>query len=327
MEWLHSTERFNTLCITLIFRQVPNAETPESLQADKHYSPVATISPACCQDTGHSRYSRVATAVHTQTPASIALYSASNQLGEVLQQLAGKLQIPLVDTVDASYDFLLIVKPWPTEPGYLCQLQQTGTRAPGPVFVDFTAGKSAHRRQYGGGRKQALARAIGMRAGHNPNVLDVTAGLGRDAYVLASLGCHVTLLERRPVIFELLNNGIARARQDPQTADIANSMELIYADANEYLANLPVDSAFDVIYLDPMYPERGKSALVKKEMRYFHAIAGKDEDADTLLLLALQCAPRRVVVKRPAPASALAEKKPDAIVSSKNTRYDIYLHH
>jgi 16S rRNA (guanine1516-N2)-methyltransferase len=264
--------------------------------------------------------------VDINTPASIALYSASDHLAEVLQQLASKLQLPLADCVDDTYDFLLIVNPWPTEPGYLCQLQQTGAHAPGPVFVDFTAGKSAHRRQYGGGRKQPLARAIGMRPGHNPTVLDVTAGLGRDAYVLASLGCQVTLLERRPVIFELLNNGIIRARQDKQIADIANSMELIYADASKYLAKLPADSAFDVIYLDPMYPERGKSALVKKEMRYFHAIAGKDEDADTLLLLALQCAPRRVVVKRPASALALADKKPDAIVSSKNTRYDIYLH-
>jgi 16S rRNA (guanine1516-N2)-methyltransferase len=259
------------------------------------------------------------------TPASIALYSASERLSEVLQQLASKLQLPLARRADETYDFLLILKPWPTEPGYICQLQQTGAHAPGPVFVDFTAGKSAHRRQYGGGRKQPLARAIGMRPGHNPLVLDVTAGLGRDAYVLASLGCQVTLVERRAVIFELLDNGIARARQDRQTAEIANRMELIYADSGEYLANLPADRAFDVIYLDPMYPERGKSALVKKEMRYFHAIAGKDEDADMLLLQALQCGPRRVVVKRPACALELADKKPDAIVSSKNTRYDIYL--
>ena len=142
---------------TITFRQVPNAETPESLQTDKHYSPVAIISPACCQAAGHSTlklFSRLAPAVDIQRPASIALYSDSDDLAKILQQLAGKLHLPLADAVDETYDFLLIVKPWPTEPGYLCQLQQTGAHAPGPVFVDFTAGKSAHRRQYGGGRKQ-----------------------------------------------------------------------------------------------------------------------------------------------------------------------------
>ncbi len=257
--------------------------------------------------------------------SSIALCYANDNLLPVAQQLSDSLQLPLAQSVDDRYDFLLMLKPWHTEPGYLCQLQQTGSDAPGPVFIDFTAGKSAHRRQYGGGRKQALARAVGMRSGHDPAVLDITAGLGKDAYVLASLGCQVTLVERVAAIYALLDNGIIRARQDADTADIANRMELINADAIDYLQTIPTDKHFDVIYLDPMYPERGKSSLVKKEMRYFHAIAGQDSDADSLLLQALQCKVRRVVVKRPISATALADKKPDAIVSSKNTRYDIYL--
>ncbi len=261
-----------------------------------------------------------------KSPASIALYCSDANLSQTAQQLADTLQLPLVQRSDETYDFLLILKPWPTEPGYLCQLQQTGVRVPGPVFVDFSAGKNAHRRHYGGGRKQPLARAVGMRPGQNPAVVDVTAGLGRDAFVLASLGCTVTLLERRAVLYELLHNGIVRARHDADTASIANRMQLIYADAIEYLANLPAGTSLDVIYLDPMYPERGKSALVKKEMRYFHALAGKDEDADRLLIQALRCRPRRVVVKRPVGAAPIANRKPDAVVSSKNTRYDIYLH-
>jgi len=261
------------------------------------------------------------------TPVSIAVYSSYAELLPHAQQLADKLALPLAQGIDQSYHYLLLLKAWPTAPGYLCQLQQTGSKAPGPVYVDFTSGKSAHRRQYGGGRKQPLARAIGIRPGHDPVVLDVTAGLGRDAFVLASLGCQVTLLERNTVIFELLDNGICRAQQNSETADIANRMRLVYADAADYLTHLPADNTFDVIYLDPMYPERGKSALVKKEMRYFHDIAGSDDDADKLLIRALHCRTRRVVVKRPVTAAPLADKKADTVVSSKNTRYDIYLHH
>lgn len=59
----------------------------------------------------------------------------------------------------------------------------------------------------------------------------------------------------------------------------------------------------DVVYLDPMYPHRQKSALVKKEMRVFQSLVGNDDDADSLLIPAMTIAKRRVVVKRPNYAS------------------------
>ncbi len=259
--------------------------------------------------------------------ANIALYSSSNALHEQLQYLAKQLSLPISDQLSHDVDYYLILEPHPDPPGYCCYLQKTGDKAPGPVMVDFTSGQAAHRRQFGGGRKQPLARAVGMRPGHNPSILDITGGLGRDAFVLASLGCQVTLLERQPVIMELLDNGINRARHHADTAAIAARMSLIHADAHDYLQSITKQNPVDVIYLDPMYPPRDKSALVKKEMRYFHDIAGGDEDADQLLLRALSTGVRRIVVKRPAKASPLCDKEPDTVVSSKNTRYDIYLQH
>ena len=262
-----------------------------------------------------------------ESTPSIAVLCLSPQLMPIAQQLADTLQLQLVQGVDTQYEFFLQLKAWPGEPGYALELQQGGRKAPGPVLVDFTSGKSAHRRRFGGGRGQALARAVGLRPRHNPKVLDVSAGLGKDAFVLASLGCDVTLVERNRVIHALLDNGIDRARHNADTSDIAMRMHCIGADAIEYLASLPASISFDVIYIDPMYPGRTKSALVKKEMRYFQAIAGKDEDADQLLIQALHSHARRIVVKRPAGALPLAGKNPQAVVSSKNTRYDIYLRH
>jgi len=260
------------------------------------------------------------------TPTTIALLCTSDTLLHTTQQLADQYQLPISTHNDTTYDYLLVIEPWTTTPGYLCKLQQTGAKAPGAVFVDFCSGKAAHRRQFGGGRKQTLARAVGIKPGFNPAILDLTGGLGRDAFVLASLGCHVNLVERQPAIYLLLENGIERARHDADVAAIASNMSPHFADATDLLKRLHDRIKTDVIYLDPMYPTRGKSALIKKEMRYFHDIAGKDEDAATLLPLAMHYQCKRVVVKRPLSAAPLANIKPDTIITSKNTRYDIYLH-
>jgi 16S rRNA (guanine1516-N2)-methyltransferase len=204
------------------------------------------------------------------------------------------------------------------------ELRDLGPGAPGPIFVDFCAGRAAHRRQHGGGRNQPLARAAGLGKLSAPSVLDVTAGLGRDAFVLASLGCRVTLVERSAPFAALLEDGIERALLNNEVRPIAERMRLIHADSRDYLLKLSPADAPDVIYLDPMYPHRDKSALVKKEMRYARALVGDDADAGELLTAALASARRRVAVKRPKGAPVLPGPAPAAEIASANTRYDIY---
>lgn len=195
------------------------------------------------------------------------------------------------------------------------------------VRVDFVAGANAHRRLHGGGRGQQVARAVGLKAGNRiPRVLDATAGLGRDAFVLASLGCEMVLCERCDTVSALLGDGIARARQcgDPAVQRIAERMQLQPLDVREYLATLAPAEAPDVIYLDPMFPERRKKAAVKKDMAMFHALVGADEDADSLLALALHWARYRVVVKRPRHAPPLAGQAPGFVLAGESTRFDVY---
>lgn len=206
-------------------------------------------------------------------------------------------------------------------------LQQTGRKAPGPVRVDFLSGAVNHRRLFGGGKGQMIAKAVGVGARVKPQVLDATAGLGRDAFVLASLGCQVTMLERSPLVWSLLHDGLQRAHAgaDIELAVIINRLSLQPADARDYLhappPELPVP---DVIYLDPMFPSRGKSADVKKEMQAFHQVVGADTDAAELLAEARALATYRVAVKRPRKAPDLADTAPSYRLEGKSSRYDIY---
>ncbi|WP_163558592.1 class I SAM-dependent methyltransferase [Halomonas sp. NO4] len=197
-----------------------------------------------------------------------------------------------------------------------------------PLAVDFVAGRSAHRRRFGGGRGQLIARACGLTGGVTPSVVDATAGLGRDAFVLASLGAEVLLVERVAAIAALLEDGLARALADPDTAAIAARMTLARGDATRELDALVAGSgvAPEVIHLDPMFPHRTKSALVKKEMRLFRALAGDDMDAPRLLEAALDVASHRVAVKRPRQAAPLAGPPPRHVLEGKTSRYDLYVH-
>lgn len=234
------------------------------------------------------------------------------------RDLAAALALPLVEPDARTATLLLQVG----DDGL--RLQATGADAPGPVRVDFVEGALAHRRQFGGGTGQMVAKAAGLRGSVRPSVLDATAGLGRDAFVLAALGCRVTMIERQPVIAALLADGLSRARQaGGEVAEIACRMQLIHADAITAMTDWQA-VAPQVIHLDPMFPHRDKSALVKKEMRVFRPLAGDDMDAPALLAAALALASHRVAVKRPRKAPAIAGPAPSAELSGQSSRYDIY---
>ncbi|WNW11366.1 class I SAM-dependent methyltransferase [Pseudomonas sp. DTU_2021_1001937_2_SI_NGA_ILE_001] len=203
------------------------------------------------------------------------------------------------------------------------RLQQLGKDAPGPVRVDFVEGAAAHRRLFGGGSGQMIAKAVGLQPGVRPQVLDATAGLGKDAFVLASLGCQMQLIERQPIIAALLEDGLARACLDEQVAEIARRMQLLHGNAIEVMRGWQQEPP-QVIYLDPMFPHRDKSALVKKEMRLFRPLVGDDLDAPALLEAALTLASHRVVVKRPRKAPPIEGAKPGYTLDGKSSRYDIY---
>lgn len=189
------------------------------------------------------------------------------------------------------------------------------------LYVDFLQGETGYRLRRVSIGSELLAKAIGVTGNKKPIVLDVTAGLGRDGFVLATLGCEVTLVERSPVVAAALQDALQRALADPKYSQL--KIHLIHTDAIKYLQQL--ENFPDVIYLDPMYPHRTKSALVKKEMRILRELVGEDTDAPDLLKLALQRAKQRVVVKRPCSAMPLGDLKPHHAIQGKQHRFDVYI--
>ncbi|AHG80524.1 hypothetical protein X875_19100 [Mannheimia varigena USDA-ARS-USMARC-1388] len=196
----------------------------------------------------------------------------------------------------------------------------------GAIAVNFVDGTMAHRRKFGGGRGEAVAKAVGIKGDYLPTVIDATAGLGRDAFVLAAIGCKVLLVERNPIVAALLEDGLNRAYQDSEIGEFMKE-RMILADVRNISQLDPQTNAADVLYLDPMYPHKQKSALVKKEMRVFQHLIGADLDSDDFFLPAKALAKKRVVVKRPDYAPFLAEQKPDFSQTTKNHRFDVYLSH
>lgn len=251
--------------------------------------------------------------------------TAASGYGAQAQELASRLQLDYLEKPPemAAFPCLLHFD----EQGL--GLQLTGPKAPGAVRCDFVGGALQHRRKYGGGKKQDLPRSVGLDKRPGLQLLDLTAGLGRDSFVLASLGANVTMVERNPVVHALLADGLARARQyameqDQELLAIIERMSLRAGSATEVLTSFDEAEQPDVIFLDPMFPERQKSAKVKKEMQAFHVLVGGDEDADQLLAPAREAARYRVVVKRPSHAPVLAEEQPNYALTGKSTRFDIY---
>jgi len=242
-----------------------------------------------------------------------------------VQEFAERCAFPIVEDLE-SVDYVLDFTP---DGVSLLDVRET---KPIKLAVDFTAGASAHRMKFGGGKSQAIAKAVGLKNGIKPSVLDATAGLGGDAFVLATLGCRVQMLERSPVAYILLWDGLIRANKFVEASPSSENellrrtlcrLQLQEGDALEAMKSFPRES-FNVVFLDPMFPERSKSSRVKKEMQFFQQLIGGDTDADALLDEALDLAENRVVVKRPSNAPFLSQRSPSFQLKGKASRFDIY---
>ena len=187
----------------------------------------------------------------------------------------------------------------------------------------FIEGPILHRLKYGKGRGQNLAKAVGMKSNKNRNIIDATAGLGYDSFILASLGANVTLIERSEKIYKLLQDGISEGMlYGGEISKIIGRMSLIYGDSKNILPQLSPE----VILIDTMYKDRKKSALVKNDMRLVREIVGADSDYTELIEVALKFALNRVVIKQPRYAEPLKEiKECSHQILGKSIRYDVHM--
>ena len=189
--------------------------------------------------------------------------------------------------------------------------------------VDFVGAAVAYRLKHGGGRGEGIAKAVGFRKGQVTQVVDATAGLGRDSFLLASLGAEVTMIERSPQMHALLQAGLEEARlAGGEVAEIAARMTLLHGDAKDLLPALRPD----IIVIDPMHPPRKSSALVKLDLRQVREIVGADEDSVELMKVALASARKRVVLKWPRKGDPMEGiRAPSHQYIGKSTRYDVFV--
>lgn len=198
------------------------------------------------------------------------------------------------------------------------------------LYIDFNSKSLNFKRKNSINKRSLIARAVGLKSKNNLNIVDLTAGLGKDAFFLACLGCKVLLIEHNDTVAKLLQDGLTRAGAIAELQPIINNMHLEIGDARDILRDYPKDTLPEVIYLDPMFPERNKSALVKKEMRVLQELVGFEDinsnaSAAELLQIALTKCSDRVVVKRPRHAAAIDATVPSIVMEGKSCRYDIYL--
>ena len=194
-----------------------------------------------------------------------------------------------------------------------------------PLCFDFLSDKLIYRISHGGKHKENVARAVTSGISH-PVVFDATAGMGRDSFILQCAGCSVYMFERNPVIWLLLRDALTRAASSPFFKDLPNGLPSLMpcGEACRYQG----DVVPDIIYYDPMFPDRKKSALVKKEMRIFKALIGADEDIESTLLALIRMAKHKVILKRPQTAAPISfqDVKPIGSVEGGACRFDIYMH-
>lgn len=186
--------------------------------------------------------------------------------------------------------------------------------------------------------RELLVRAARIKQAEGPvHAVDATAGLGEDALLLAAAGFTVDLYERNPVIAALLEDALRRARAVPELAEVAGRMRLAGSDSIAALREMAACARDgevrqvscgawpDVVYLDPMFPERRKSAAVKKKFQLLHGLEVPCEDEEALLDAARMVRPRKVVVKRPVKGAYLAGVRPSYSIAGKAVRYDCYV--
>ena len=190
------------------------------------------------------------------------------------------------------------------------------------VAIRYDSAAMLHRRH--GGQNELLGRAVGVKSDRHPVVFDATGGLGRDAYVLADLGCRVTLCEQTPALAWLLHDAILCAQVSRHEAVREAAERMTVHAGNSEVQSL---GAATVIYIDPMFPERKKAAAVKKEAMMLQYLSASSDGGESLMNWAAQQAVNRIVVKRPVKAPVLGGRKPSFSLSGKSVRFDVFVRH
>lgn len=246
----------------------------------------------------------------------LAVIATTPNKRDEARQLAHQYQLAYIQSNEANlYRYLLVI-----DSNYI-GLQDTAKKKFLPFKIDFLSKQFLYRIKHASFKSELIGKAMGIKPRHHPFIVDATAGLGRDSFILAVLGYRVVMLERSPIVYLLLKDALKRGEQSLKP--IIEHLTLYHTDSIAWLTSNHTQP--EIIYLDPMFPKREKSASVKKEMIILQNLLTNDDNMNDLFKLALTCASHRVVVKRPRLAANMMDVPPSFSLTGKNSRFDIYL--
>lgn len=193
------------------------------------------------------------------------------------------------------------------------------------MILDFTTPQTIYRLKHISRRNEYLLRALGKVKPETTSIIDTTSGMGQDSLLMAAAGFHVLMLERSANVYDLLQNALNHAANHPMLTSCISRLTLLHIDAVTYLQQYEKPVA-DIIYLDPMFPAKQKNAASKKSMQFLQQLLQDDSDnTQELFNMALTCAKKRVVVKRPRLALPITTTKSSFSIVGKSSRFDIYI--
>lgn len=239
----------------------------------------------------------------------LVLYVDKNANIEKAKNIAERLNIEIITNNKEKFDILLSMD----ESGLALVSDNM------KLYGDFS--KSIKRLKQSNLQKEMLIHAVKIKGEkENLTALDATAGLGEDSILLAAYGYNVELYEKNPIISELLKDAMERAEKISELKDIIGRMKVHNEDSIIAMQNLKYKP--DIILLDPMFPERTKSALIKKKFQILHKIENPCSDENEMLSSAIKANPKKLVIKRPLKGEYLAGVKPDYSLKGSSIRYD-----
>ena len=239
----------------------------------------------------------------------LVLYVDKNANIEKAKKIAERLNIEIITNNKEKFDILLSMD----ESGLALVSDNM------KLYGDFS--KSIKRLKQSNLQKEMLIHAVKIK-GEKENLIaiDATAGLGEDSILLAAYGYTVELYEKNPIIAELLKDAMERAKKISELKDIIERMKVHNEDSIIAMQKLQYNP--DIILLDPMFPERTKSALIKKKFQILHKIENPCSDETELLSSAIKANPKKIIIKRPLKGEYLAGIKPDYSLKGNSIRYD-----
>eukprot|EP01130_Rhizamoeba_saxonica_P011349 TRINITY_DN4717_c0_g1_i1.p1 TRINITY_DN4717_c0_g1~~TRINITY_DN4717_c0_g1_i1.p1 ORF type:complete len:360 (+),score=70.96 TRINITY_DN4717_c0_g1_i1:349-1428(+) len=259
--------------------------------------------------------------------ATCTLDSSLTSYWDRANSFAKQLDLDLVTEQDAKemdLDYLFVLDNYMS----LRPMKVTGnnTVISAPIYCNFTHPSTLFRLKTETLKKSPLLRACKVKnAGNDFHIIDATGGMGIDAFVLASRGHRVTVIEKNPLIYALLQDGLALHKQDGEISNIMNRITVIHADSNQYIPTIPDNEKPYVIYLDPMYPTtKQKRAASKKEMTILKGITGNPTNTAELIQSAKRKVLNKVVLKRPLKCQFVYNEEPIGSHRGTSVRYDLY---